>query len=82
MGSVTSKHHEGFALYRSEADAFNCYDACPLFRRDIVGELADAGICSLKLEGRMKAPDYVHAVVRAYRSALDETVPAPTGCID
>ena len=41
---------------------------------DAVGELADAGICSLKLEGRMKAPDYVHAVVRAYRSALDETV--------
>lgn len=39
---LTSKHHEGFALYRSEADAFNCYDACPLFRRDIVGELADA----------------------------------------
>ncbi|MBQ9115417.1 MAG: alpha-L-fucosidase [Clostridia bacterium] len=39
---LTSKHHEGFALFRSEADKFNCYDACPLFRRDIVGELAEA----------------------------------------
>ncbi len=33
--------------------------------------LADAGVASLKIEGRMKAPDYVHAVVRSYREALD-----------
>ena len=39
---LTSKHHEGFALFRSEADHFNCYHASPLFKRDIVGELAEA----------------------------------------
>lgn len=38
---VTAKHHEGFALFRSKADAFNVVDATP-FRRDIIGELAEA----------------------------------------
>ncbi len=38
---VTAKHHEGFAMYRSEADRFNIADATP-FRRDVIGELADA----------------------------------------
>lgn len=36
-----------------------------------VGELAAAGVAALKIEGRMKAPDYVYNVVRAYRAALD-----------
>jgi len=38
---------------------------------DLLPELAGAGICSLKIEGRMKSADYVHKVVRAYRLALD-----------
>ncbi|MBQ7789086.1 MAG: alpha-L-fucosidase [Clostridia bacterium] len=38
---ITSKHHEGFALFKSEADSFNCYDSSP-FKRDIIGELAGA----------------------------------------
>ncbi|MDR3050984.1 MAG: U32 family peptidase [Oscillospiraceae bacterium] len=33
--------------------------------------LADAGIHSLKIEGRMKRPEYVAIVTRAYRRALD-----------
>lgn len=46
---------------------------CP---RDYLGirhipELVQAGIASLKIEGRMKAPDYVFNVVRCYRRALD-----------
>lgn len=36
-----------------------------------VGELVRAGVAALKIEGRMKAPDYVYNVVRAYRAALD-----------
>ena len=39
---------------------------------DDLDAMATAGLASLKLEGRMKAPDYVHAVVSAYRSALDD----------
>ena len=37
----TSKHHDGFALFRSRADAFNVVDATP-FKRDVVEELANA----------------------------------------
>jgi putative protease len=33
---------------------------------------ADAGVASLKVEGRMKAPDYVYSVISAYRGALDD----------
>lgn len=42
---ITSKHHDGFALFHSKVDAFNVVDATP-FKRDIIGELADA--CSRK----------------------------------
>ena len=35
-------------------------------------EIADAGVKSLKIEGRMKAPDYVGAVTSVYRRLLDE----------
>lgn len=38
---VTSKHHDGFALFRSEVSKFNVYDATP-FHRDVIGELAEA----------------------------------------
>ncbi len=38
---LTSKHHDGFALFRSKASKFNVVDATP-FKRDIVGELAEA----------------------------------------
>ena len=36
-----------------------------------VKELEDMGVASLKLEGRMKRPEYVAAVTGVYRSALD-----------
>lgn len=39
--TVTSKHHEGFALFKSKASKFNVVDATP-FGRDIIAELAAA----------------------------------------
>ena len=33
--------------------------------------LRDAGVCALKIEGRLRSPAYVSAVVRTYRQALD-----------
>lgn len=39
---------------------------------DDVERLAKAGLGSLKVEGRMKAPDYVHSVISAYRAQLDD----------
>lgn len=37
-----------------------------------VGKLLDAGVASLKIEGRMKSPEYVAEVTRTYRKYLDE----------
>lgn len=37
-----------------------------------IEELLNMGVASLKLEGRMKSPDYVAAVVSCYRRLLDE----------
>jgi alpha-L-fucosidase len=37
----TSKHHDGFAMFKSEASALNVVDATP-FGRDVVKELAEA----------------------------------------
>ena len=47
---------------------------CPKDYRTIgrLDELLAAGLGSLKVEGRLKGPDYVYAVTGAYRSALDE----------
>lgn len=38
---------------------------------DYIAELADAGVCSFKIEGRMKSEYYLATVVNAYRRALD-----------
>lgn len=38
---VTSKHHDGFAMYHSRVDSYNIVDATP-FKRDVIGELAAA----------------------------------------
>jgi len=38
---ITSKHHDGFALFRSKVSPYNVVDATP-FKRDILKELADA----------------------------------------
>lgn len=38
---------------------------------DYIGELIDAGVDSLKIEGRMKRPEYVYLVVSLYRKAID-----------
>ena len=38
---------------------------------EILPDLIRAGVSSLKVEGRMKSPEYVSCVVRIYRSVLD-----------
>ena len=38
---VTSKHHDGFAMYHSWVDKYNVVDATP-FHRDVLGEIAEA----------------------------------------
>lgn len=41
---------------------------------DRIGDLAENGVCSFKIEGRLKNISYVENVVRAYSSALDRLV--------
>jgi len=36
-----------------------------------IGEIMDAGVTSLKIEGRMKGPEFVYQTVKAYRTAID-----------
>jgi alpha-L-fucosidase len=38
---ITSKHHDGFAMYHSQVSKYNVYDATP-FHRDVLHELAQA----------------------------------------
>lgn len=49
---------------------FSPHDLCALPR---LGDLEEIGVNSLKVEGRLKSPEYVAAVARAYRKALDRT---------
>jgi putative protease len=46
----------------------NSRDICLI---DYLQELADAGVCSFKVEGRSKTVNYLAGVGRAYRPALD-----------
>jgi putative protease len=39
---------------------------------DYITELIEAGVCSFKVEGRMKSEYYLATVINAYRRAIDE----------
>lgn len=41
---------------------------------DNIGELIECGVNSLKIEGRMKRPEYVYLVTSIYRKAIDNYV--------
>jgi putative protease len=51
-------------------------DICLL---EVVHELLEGGIDALKIEGLLKSPEYNEAVVRAYRTAIDEWLRDPEG---
>lgn len=48
-----------------------------LYMIDYLDELKDAGLSSLKIEGRMKSTYYAAIVTRAYRKALDKDKDTP-----
>lgn len=59
------------AGYPQESDCcLSPADLCMLLQ---VGDLIEAGVGCIKLEGRMKRPEYVASVTRAYRAAIDKT---------
>ena len=38
---------------------------------DLIGDLTDLGVCSFKIEGRLKSGQYVAATTQTYRAAID-----------
>lgn len=63
-------------VYENERGTFifNSKDLCMI---EHIPELAEAGIDSLKIEGRMKTALYVATVARTYRKALDDYKEGP-----
>ncbi len=47
---------------------FSMFDLCGI---DVISDLADMGVASIKIEGRLKPASYVGTVVRAYRMLLN-----------
>lgn len=43
-----------------------------LMTLDHLNVILESEVCSLKIEGRMKSPEYVYTVTKAYRDAIDE----------
>ncbi|MEO6873643.1 MAG: DUF3656 domain-containing protein [Opitutaceae bacterium] len=41
---------------------------------DVLPDLVRSGVASLKIEGRLKSPEYVASITRVYRSALDKVM--------
>lgn len=69
-GFHMTRHLEPFPGTRAGREAFpmNMKDMCTV---EILPDLLRAGICSLKIEGRMKKPEYTAGVVSVYRKYLD-----------
>lgn len=53
---------------QDEAYVLSPKDMCTI---ELLPEILEAGVCSLKIEGRMKRPEYTAGVVRIYRKYLD-----------
>ena len=49
---------------------------------ELIPELLDAGIDSLKIEGRMKRPEYVATIVHTYRKAIDHHLYRESASVD
>lgn len=66
-----SRPGEYLPVYENERGTFlfNSKDLCMI---EHIPELAEAGIDSFKIEGRMKTALYVAVVTRAYRRAIDD----------
>ena len=67
---------EYLPVYENERGTyiFNSKDLCMI---EYIPEMLDAGIDSLKIEGRMKTALYVATVARTYRKAIDDYLESP-----
>lgn len=65
-----NRPNEEYPIEQDEHGTYimNSKDLCLIEK---IPELIESGVCSLKIEGRMKTPFYVASVVRIYREAID-----------
>lgn len=66
--AYTAADH-GKNISGKEQDLLSPKDLCAL---DLIPQIAEAGVYSLKIEGRMKRPEYTAGVVRIYRKYVDQ----------
>ncbi len=67
-GSCAGTCRQKYKVKNDEGYLLSAKDLCSL---ENIGNLIDAGVDSLKIEGRMKSPLYVYFVTKLYRSAID-----------
>lgn len=69
---------EYFPVFEDEKGTYimNSKDLCMI---EHIPELIEAGIYSLKIEGRMKSSYYVATIVKSYRQAIDKYLSDPEG---
>ena len=66
-----SKNGEFFPIEEDERGSYTL-NSKDLNMIEHIDEMAEAGVCSLKIEGRMKSEYYLATVINAYRRAIDE----------
>lgn len=79
--SFTLTDHDGKAIAPPDGKSATRHwlSLADMNRLDKLGDMADAGVSSFKIEGRLKNVSYVKNVVAAYSRALDELVASSGG---
>lgn len=70
-GHVGNKSHSDYPLSPKDLCSIDC-----------IGEIIEAGVTSLKIEGRMKSPEYVAIITRIYRKYIDEYMSTGTYIVE
>ncbi len=64
----TVKDNQGNSLRITNHHLLSAKDLCAL---PFIEKIKKAGVCSFKIEGRNREPEYIDTVVRSYRKAID-----------
>jgi len=72
-GSCAQPCRLAYSLYQDDKNIFNgdLLSTKDISVMDHIQEISDAGAVSLKIEGRMKKPEYVALITSVYRKAVD-----------
>ncbi|MBU1107548.1 MAG: U32 family peptidase [Candidatus Riflebacteria bacterium] len=71
-GTCAQPCRKEYACNGKPEQASCCFSPKDLRLISQITQLQSCGLVSLKIEGRMKGPDYVYQTVKAYRQAIDQ----------